>query len=136
MPKLDSAIRYARAIRRNLQRYGSWGPALGGACGLASIRLAIKLKDPKTLVLGDFIWDGREHPHAWNLIDGHIVDITATQFDCYAATKYPAIHVVHSRSRDARIYAQITRGLRAARRMDEWTYRGWRQLRETLATYS
>ena len=76
------AIREARRIRRNLARLRG-NTDLGGDCGLASVLLADALSDVSILRHTDDMFGKRCSPHCWNVIDGVIVDITATQFnDC------------------------------------------------------
>jgi hypothetical protein len=79
---LETAIREARRIRRNLVRLRG-DTDLGGDCGLASILLADALGDTASL---RGVADQCADPcmsHIWNVIDGVIIDITATQFNDY-----------------------------------------------------
>lgn len=74
MSRLEFAIVEAKRIRRNLQRrYVD----LAGMCGVASVYLADALDDLSTLRLrcGTLFW------HAYNVVDGVVIDITATQFN-------------------------------------------------------
>lgn len=70
---VTKAIAEARKIRKRLiNTYGNLN-GLQGWCGIASIRLASKLGSARSLRYGDW--------HVWNEVDGHIIDITATQFE-------------------------------------------------------
>ena len=139
---LQRVLRHAREVRRMLEnqkktgtgfnlRAGRWPKTLEGACGLAAIHLAIRLRKPESMRVGHFDCfccdDGRVH-HAWNVVGGFIVDITATQFiaDC------KRVHVVHTNSKDARRYRERMRGHEAAAFIDEWVYRDWKKLRSQL----
>lgn len=86
---LETAITEARRIRRNLVR-SSGGIhnrySLNGDCGLASILLAVALDDVKTLRKRD--------GHAFNMVKGTIIDITATQFNYYGTSQGSKIHGV------------------------------------------
>jgi hypothetical protein len=76
---LEFAIKEARKIRRNLLRNSKWRYLdLGGACGLASILLSIALNDVRILRYGDLSLGGG---HAWTVVKGTIIDITASQFN-------------------------------------------------------
>lgn len=79
---LDNAIKQAKRIRRNLlrlchphsdEKLYKFPHGLAGACGLASILLAIDLNDVSIL--------RGKAGHAWVVVSGHIIDITATQFN-------------------------------------------------------
>jgi hypothetical protein len=72
---LDKAIREARRIRRNLVRVRG-DRDLEGDCGLASVLLASAIGKPQSLRALTNSWNS----HVWNVVDGTIVDITATQF--------------------------------------------------------
>lgn len=73
---LKLAIAEAKKIRANLLRFGDFGPYLEGACGLASLMLAHRLQDVFSLR----IIDNGNCSHVFNVINGTIIDITATQF--------------------------------------------------------
>jgi hypothetical protein len=82
---LERAVTEARRIRRNLLRLPlnvqRGNNTLYGNCALASLLLADALGSPASLRGSS---DGCEDPcmpHVWNVIDGVIVDITATQFN-------------------------------------------------------
>jgi hypothetical protein len=77
---LDLAVREARRIRRNLVRLRR-DTDLGGDCGLASLLLADALGSPASLRGIKDTCPVPCMPHVWNVIDGVIVDITATQFN-------------------------------------------------------
>ena len=84
---LDRAIREARRIRRNLVRLRG-DSDLGGDCALASLFLAEALGGPTSLRGTKDLCADPCMPHVWNVIDGVIVDITATQFnDCLACDR-------------------------------------------------
>jgi hypothetical protein len=72
---LAKAVREARRIRRNLLRTRG-GCSLSGDCGVASLLLAATFRSPASLrcVHGDGGW------HVFNVFEGMIVDITASQF--------------------------------------------------------
>lgn len=70
---LKEAVKKAKSIRRELRKIHRANPDLQGLCGLASIMLAVSLKD---------VWTLRMHSgHAWNEIGASIIDITAAQFN-------------------------------------------------------
>jgi hypothetical protein len=77
--KLARAVREARRIRRNLVRLRR-DIDLGGDCGLASILLADALADASILRHTTDMF-GCCSTHVWTVIDGVIIDITATQFN-------------------------------------------------------
>lgn len=84
---LEHAVSEARRIRRNLLRLPfnvmRGNASLFGNCALASLLLADALGSPTSLRGSS---DGCKDPcmpHVWNVIDGVIVDITATQFNGY-----------------------------------------------------
>lgn len=77
---LSRAIREARRIRKNLVRL-RYETDLGGDCGLASILLADALADVGTLRHTEDMFGRHCTPHVWNVVDGVIIDITATQFN-------------------------------------------------------
>lgn len=79
--RLQEAVAYAKTIRKNLLKSKDYSPYLHGACGIASITLAYKLNDIKTLRLKD----AGKWQHVYNVVDGVIIDITATQFYADAA---------------------------------------------------
>lgn len=80
--KLERAIREARRVRRNLVRLRG-ETDLGGDCGLASILLADAIGDVNTLRHTADTRGRHCTPHVWNVVDGVILDVTATQFnDC------------------------------------------------------
>lgn len=81
---LKRALREARRIRRNLVRLRN-DTDLGGDCGLASILLADALGSPTSLRGTKDMCADPCMPHVWNVIDGVILDITATQFNDYIA---------------------------------------------------
>jgi hypothetical protein len=126
---VDQAIQIARKIRRDLLRTAD-NRALHGDCGLASVRLAVELGLPDSLRFGVFMkWEKyagrrgrRPHEHAWNVVDGTIIDITATQF-----ASLPAIYVVPVVETDR--YVEQKRGMTAARGMFNWDYPHWERLR-------
>lgn len=80
MTRLQIAVREARRIRRNLVRLRG-ETDLGGDCGLASVLLADVIGDVGCLRHTPDIRGRFDTPHAWNEIDGVVVDITATQFN-------------------------------------------------------
>ena len=95
---LERAVTVARRIRRNLQRLPHnvqrGNAALFGNCALASLLLADAIGSPTSLRGSS---DGCEDPcmpHVWNVIDGVIVDITATQFNQLFREYEPHIPVV------------------------------------------
>jgi hypothetical protein len=125
------AVKCARTIRRNLlaDDNNRTSRRLTGECGLASARLAIAIGDASSLRLGCFMSErGDPSDHAWNVVDGWIVDITATQF----GKKCPAIYLVPVMF--ATQYIESKRGSDAAWEMRTWDYPAWwkvmRQLRE------
>lgn len=72
---ITHALRIRRLLlqgRRGKRRVGADREDLGGLCGLASIMLCERLGSVASLRLNDV--------HAWNVVDGVIIDITATQF--------------------------------------------------------
>jgi len=73
---LATAIRESRRIRRNLVRARE-DRYLSGDCGLASTLLAAAIRSPESLRCVD----GGSGWHAYNVVDGTIIDITATQFN-------------------------------------------------------
>ena len=77
--RLERAVREARRIRKNLVRLRG-AIDLGGDCGLASLLLADALADVGTLRHTEDAY-GMCTPHVWNVVDGVIIDITATQFN-------------------------------------------------------
>ena len=78
MNKLAEAIEQARKIRSYLvAKRGRFFKNLDGDCGLASLLLAQRLGDVRTLRVYEHRYGGG---HAWNEIGGVVVDITATQF--------------------------------------------------------
>lgn len=134
--KFDLAVAAARAIRADLLR--STDPRrtrdLAGQCGLASIQLAVAIGDPRSLRLGFFMKcttflnrRGRyPHMHAWNVVDGHIIDATATQFGSYSA-----VHVAPKD--DAVAYVETADGAQALREMvREWQFTHDEEYREPL----
>lgn len=80
MTELGRAIVEARRIRRLLLRLAAKNesdPDLGGYCLLASILLATRLRNARTLryaAQGPWV-------HVFNVVQGTVVDITATQFN-------------------------------------------------------
>lgn len=84
--RLSRAIHEARRIRRNLVRLRGY-TSLSGDCGTASIFLAAAIGSPTSLRGTRDLCDDPCMPHIWNVIDGVIVDITATQFNGYIACK-------------------------------------------------
>lgn len=77
---LERAVREARRIRKNLVRLRG-DTDLGGDCGLASLLLADALGDVATLRHTEDAYGRFCTPHVWNVVDGVIIDITATQFN-------------------------------------------------------
>jgi hypothetical protein len=73
---LEHAVRQARRIRRNLVRLRG-DNELGGDCGLASLLLADALGSTRSLRYTD----NASYRHVWHVVDGAIIDITATQFN-------------------------------------------------------
>lgn len=135
---LDRTIAAARAVRTELLRSDPCRSRdLRGQCGLAAIQIAVAIDDPRSLRLG--LFTRREtflsrhgpypHPHAWNVVDGTIVDATATQFG-----SYPAVHVV--RENDATAYVETADGAQALRAMvAEWQLRDIDEYREPLRRF-
>lgn len=136
MTRLDRAVAAARAVRVDLLR--STNPRrprdLLGQCGLAAIQVAVAIGDPRSLRLGFFMnlttFMGKRgrypHVHAWNVVNGTIVDATATQFG-----HHPAVHVV--RTNDATAYIETADGAQALREMvREWQLRCVDEYREPL----
>ena len=78
--RLERAVREARRIRKNLIRLRG-DTDLGGDCGLASLLLADALGDVATLRHTEDAYGRSCTPHVWNVVDGVIIDITATQFN-------------------------------------------------------
>ena len=78
--RLERAVREARRIRKNLVRLRG-ETDLGGDCGLASLLLADALGDVGTLRHTEDMFGRFCVPHVWNVVDGVIIDITATQFN-------------------------------------------------------
>lgn len=76
-PQLEHAIGKARRIRKNLMRADGGWTNLSGRCGLASLLLADALGGPRSLR----IVYRSDVTHVWNVVDGVILDITATQFN-------------------------------------------------------
>lgn len=99
MTRVDRTISLARDIRANLLRYDDAPRDLAGQCGLASMLVAVALKDPHALRTGFYMKyetlfgkRGRfPHRHAWCRVGSTIVDATATQFD----RRNRSVHVVH-----------------------------------------
>lgn len=78
--RLERAVREARRIRRNFVRLRG-ETDLGGDCALASLLLADAVSDVGILRHTQDS-DGRLcTPHVWTVVDGMIIDITATQFN-------------------------------------------------------
>lgn len=97
---LDRAVREARRIRRNLVRLRR-DTDLGGDCGLASILLADALGSPASLRGTKDRCEDPCMPHVWNVVDGTIIDVTATQFNdsdtCDQAGEPPTFGVLVTR---------------------------------------
>jgi hypothetical protein len=134
--KLDHTIAAARTIRADLLRSGK-ARDLVGQCGLASIQLAVAIGAPQSLRLGFFMkcttFLGKRgrypHMHAWNVVDGHIIDATATQFG-----RYSAVHVAPKD--DAIAYVETADGAQALREMvREWQLRCIDEYREPLRRF-
>lgn len=111
--QLDRAILEARRIRRNLVR--SNGDAeLGGECAIASLLLADALGGPESLRLTACTYQR----HCWNVVDGMIIDITATQFN--EAGRADNVHgVLITRLPMPYHRPVLTQGSRAARVIEE-----------------
>jgi hypothetical protein len=78
-PRLQQAVREARRIRGNLVRWRRCVD-LGGDCAIASLMLAAAIDDVSSLRHHDLSFRSWS-PHVWNVVDGVIVDVTATQFN-------------------------------------------------------
>ena len=78
-PRLQQAVSEARRIRRNLVRWRRCVD-LGGDCAIASLMLAAAIDDVSSLRHHDLSFKSWS-PHVWNVVDGVIVDVTATQFN-------------------------------------------------------
>lgn len=132
---LEEAVEEAKRVRRNLLRlyhaYEEKKPkfpyGLAGACGLASILLAIKLDDHSIL---------RGRPgHMWTLVKGHIIDITATQFNSLGTYECEPIRGVLVTKTPKSFHRPMTlRGLEAYKSVvnENWyskdDYSRWRQI--------
>ncbi len=131
--RVKRAITIARRVRRELVRcYGD--RRLEGQCGLASTKIALELGDARALRLGSFIKQRRfwnhtfgpyPHDHAWCLVDGVIIDVTATQFG-----RFPAVYVINRN--DTTRYRETMAGVEAAQTMTGWDYPQWAQVLRQL----
>ena len=95
---LERAVSAARRIRRNLLRLPHNvqrdNTSLFGNCALASLLLADALGSPASLRGSSDGCPDPCMPHVWNVIDGAIVDITATQFNQLFREYEPHIPIV------------------------------------------
>lgn len=126
-PRQLEALRLAKEIRADLLRdaFNADNRDLRGECGLASLRLARGLGDLNTLRLGLYMarertnaWAMRgrfPNPHAWNVIDGLLIDITATQFGVRRA-----IFTAPVDTRDSQHYRRLAAGRKARAQIMEW----------------
>ena len=76
---LEHAIQEARRIRRRLVRWRR-SPDLGGDCAIASLLMAAAIGDVSSLRHHDVSFKSWS-PHVWNVVEGVIIDVTATQFN-------------------------------------------------------
>lgn len=74
--KLQKLIKLARLARKHIEQLNMFEPDLSGACGLASAHL-LRLAN----LHGIFPEFRASAIHCWIYYHGHIIDITATQFD-------------------------------------------------------
>ena len=73
------ATREARRVRRFLVRWRR-DTDLGGDCAIASLLVAAAIGDVTSLRHHDIRYKAWS-PHVWNVVDGVIIDVTATQFN-------------------------------------------------------
>lgn len=78
--ELDHAISEARRIRRLFVRRTK-DTDMGGMCAIASVELALALGSTRSLRITACSYQR----HVWNVVDGVIIDITATQFNCFGS---------------------------------------------------
>jgi hypothetical protein len=79
--RLDQAVRAARRVRRALVRWRR-NTDLGGDCAIAALLVASAIGDLGSLRHHDLSFKSWS-PHVWNVVDGVIVDVTASQFNDY-----------------------------------------------------
>lgn len=131
-PAQRDAVRAATKVRAELVRTKRNGILLG-ECGWASTLLAIELGDAAVLRTGFFFVQqtllgkrGRyPNEHAWNVVDGLIIDITATQFG-----RFRAVHI-EDRADSIR-YREDTSGWNAVNEIASWGYRQYPRLARRL----
>lgn len=109
MDRLNQFVRLAKHARKHVHdlipivKFNSWSLCrqkdMGGACGVASmhlLNLANKRGFNPTFVSGFFAGPkniiSKSGGHCWIEYDGHIIDVTATQF----CRSYNQIHVVRN----------------------------------------
>jgi len=92
----DHAYRVRRWVEFNCIKLGGHSPCLEGLCAIASAELWRRLrKDGIRAKLGH-AQDEYEH-HVFVIVDDHIIDITATQFNanCAKVEVRPVNHLLH-----------------------------------------
>lgn len=106
--ELAQAIEHARRVRCALLRVSraAWGGGsdLAGFCVLASLMLAHRIGNLRSLRASDG-WIGF---HAFNVVDGVIVDITATQFASVSFPDVPTCGVMVTSKRGWRWFHRTT----------------------------
>lgn len=100
---VERAIAIARAVRAELLDCSDTKRNLAGHCGLAAMRVASMLQEPRVLRVGFYMkhetFCGRygryPYRHAWCQVNDTIVDLTASQFG-----HNRAVHVVVAMEED------------------------------------